>query len=132
MRGHVISALVAAALVLTGCNNSKSPDEVSKDVTTAEQKADNEVAKSQQDAQKALDKSYEKVAEDELHFSNDAVHQAYNVAVAKADGERKVALASCESQSGEAQRACKERAEADYKTSRAEAKASAKADVQHP
>jgi hypothetical protein len=52
------------------------------------------------------------------------------VAVAKADGDRKVALATCESQSGDAQKACKDQAEADYKTARADARASAEAAVQ--
>jgi hypothetical protein len=46
----------------------------------------------------------------------DAAHQTYNVAIAKADGNRKVALATCESQSGDSQKAGKDQAEADYKT----------------
>jgi hypothetical protein len=41
---------------------------------------------------------------------------SYNVAIAKADGNRKVALATCESQSGDSQNVCKDQAEAEYKT----------------
>jgi hypothetical protein len=41
-----------------------------------------------------------------------------------------VALATCESQSGDSQKACKDQAEADYKTARADAKGSAEAAVQ--
>jgi hypothetical protein len=52
------------------------------------------------------------------------------VAVAKADGNRKVALATCESQSGDAQKACKDQAEADYKTACADARANAEVAVQ--
>jgi hypothetical protein len=52
------------------------------------------------------------------------------VAIAKADGNRKVALATCESQSGDVQKACKDQAEADYKTARADAKASAEVAVE--
>jgi hypothetical protein len=88
------------------------------------------VTKSEERAQSALDKSYGKVNGQEIKFSNDAAHQTYNVAVAKADGNRKVALATCESQSGDSQKACKDQAEADYKTARADAKASAEAAVQ--
>ena len=88
------------------------------------------VTKSEVRAQSALDKSYEKVNDQEIKFNNDAAHQTYNVAIAKADGNRKVALATCESQSGDAQKACKDQAEADYKTARADAKASAEAAVQ--
>src|SRR3984957_7864910 len=122
MREYLMPILVVAALALAGCNKSKSPEDVSKDVARAEQKADNEVAKSEEHAQSALDKSYEKINDQEIKFNNDAAHQAYNVAIAKADGDRKVALANCESQSGDAQKACKGEAEADYKTARANAK----------
>jgi hypothetical protein len=130
MREYLMPIFVVAALALAGCNKSKSPEDVSKDVATAEQKANNEVTKSEEHAQSALDKSYEKINDQEIKFNNDAAHQAYNVAVAKADGDRKVALATCESQSGSAQRACKDQAEADYKTARANARASAELAVE--
>ena len=121
---------VTAALALAGCNQSKSPEDVSKDVAKAELKASNEVTQSEHRAQNALDKSYDKVNDQLIHFSNDAVQQTYNVAIAKADGNRKVSLATCESQSGDAQKACKDQAEADYKTARADARASAEMAVQ--
>jgi hypothetical protein len=85
---------------------------------------------SRDDEYRALDKSYEKINDQEIRFNNDAAHQTYNVAIAKADGNRKVALATCESQSGDSQKACKDQAEADYRTARADAKASAEAAVQ--
>jgi hypothetical protein len=125
MREYLMPIFVVAALTLAGCNKSKSPDDVLKDVANAEQKANNEVKKSEGRAQSALDKSYEKVNDQEVKFNNDAAHQTYNVAIAKADGNRKVALATCESQSGDAQKVCKDQAEADYKTARADARATA-------
>jgi hypothetical protein len=127
MRGYLMPIFVAASLLLAACNKEKSPDDVAKDVAKAEQKANNEVTKSEEHAQSALDKSYAKVNDQEIKFNNDAAHQAYNVAIAKADGSRKVALATCESQSGSAQQACKDQAEADYQTARADAKTSAAA-----
>ena len=130
MREYLMLIFVVAALALAGCSKSKSPEDVSKDVAKAEQKAISEVAKSEELAQSALDKSYGKVNDQEIKFNNDAAHQAYNVAVAKADGNRKVALATCESQSGDAQKACKDQAEANYKTARADARASAEVAVQ--
>jgi hypothetical protein len=130
MRKYLMPIFVIAALALVGCNKSKSPEDVSKDVAKAEQKANNEVTKSEERAQSALDKSYDKVNDQEIKFNNDAAHQAYIVAIAKADGTRKVALATCESQSGDAQKACKDQAEADYRSARADAKASAEVAVQ--
>jgi hypothetical protein len=130
MRGYLMPVFVIAALALAGCNQSKSPEDVSKDVARAEQKANTEVTRSEERAQSALDKSYEKVNDQGIKFNNDAAHQTYNVAIAKADGNRKVALATCESQSGDSQRACKDQAEADYRTARADAKGSAEAAVE--
>jgi hypothetical protein len=130
MRGYLMPILVVAALALAGCNKSKSPEDVSRDVANAEQKASIEVAKSEARAQSALDRSYAKINDQEIKFNNDAAHQTYNVAIAKADGNRKVALANCESQSGDVQKACKDQAEADYKTARADAKVSAEMAVE--
>src|SRR5579863_9644230 len=106
MREYLMPVFVFIALALAGCNQSKSPEDVSKDVAKAEQKANSELTKSEEHAQSALDKSYEKVNDQEIKFNNDAARQTYNVAIAKADGTRKIALATCESQSGAAQKAC--------------------------
>ena len=130
MREYLMPVLAIAALALAGCNQSKSPEDVSKDVAKAEQKANDEVTKSEERAQSALDKSYAKVDGQEIKFNNDAARQTYNVAIAKADGDRKVALATCESQSGDAQKACKDQAEADYKAARADARVIAEAALQ--
>jgi predicted small secreted protein len=130
MRDYLMPIFVAAALTLAGCNKAKSPEDVSKDIAKAEQKANTEVTNSEARAQSALDRSYDKVNDQMIKFNNDAARQAYNVAVAKADGDRKVALATCESQSGDAQKACRDQAEADYKTARTDARAAAEAAVQ--
>jgi hypothetical protein len=130
MREYPMLIFMVASLALAGCNKSKSPEDVSKDIANAEQKASNEVTKSEGRAQSALDRSYQKVNDQEIKFNNDAARQTYNVAIAKADGNRKVAMATCESQSGDAQKACKDQAEADYKSARADAGASAEAAVQ--
>ena len=54
MREYLIPTLVVAALALAGCNKPKSPEDVSKDVANAEQKASNEVAKSEARAQRRI------------------------------------------------------------------------------
>src|SRR5271165_6082269 len=48
MREYLMPILVVASLVLAGCNQSKSPEDVSKDVAKAEQKATSEVTKSEE------------------------------------------------------------------------------------
>ncbi len=122
-----LASTAVFAFVLAGCNNAKSPEQVAADTTKAEQKADAEVAKSVDSASKTLDKSAGKVDDELADFNNDHAKSAYKVAVAQADGDRKVSLAKCEALSGSAQSACKDQADADYKAAKANAKAASMA-----
>jgi|SoimicMinimDraft_8_1059736.scaffolds.fasta_scaffold137133_1 hypothetical protein len=101
------AAFVAAAVIalgaLGGCNRAKSPETVAKDTQSAEQKASERVADEQRDAQHTNAKETEDVAE------------------AKAKGDHETALAQCESLAGNQQKACKERADADYEAAKAQA-----------
>jgi hypothetical protein len=125
MRTFFTSAIAVAALVIAGCDSAKPPETVAKDVAAAEQKAATEVANSEKDAAKDLTKAAEKVEDKVVDFNNAAAKGAYNLAVAKADGDRKVALANCLALGGDAQKTCKDQAEADYGAAKANAKAAA-------
>jgi hypothetical protein len=125
MRTLLASAIAAAVLLSAGCDSAKSPDTVNKDVAAAEQKATTEVANSEKAAEKDLNKAAEKVDDKLIAFNNAAAKDAYDLTVAKADGDRKVALANCLSLGGDAQKACKDQAEADYGAAKANAKAAA-------
>ncbi len=128
MRLHFISAIVIASFCMSACNNAKSPDTVAKDVATAEQKASTEVTNSENSAAKDLGGAADKVDDKLIAFNNAAARDAYNLAVAQADGDRRVALAKCESASDDAQKMCKDQAEADYKAAKANAKAAAQSE----
>jgi len=130
MRMLLTSAIAMTVLVFAGCNNAKSPDAVAKDVATAEQKASTEVANSEKDAGKDIGKAAEKVDDKLVDLNNAAAKDAYNITLAKADGDRKVALANCAALSGDAQKACKDQADADYNAAKANARAVALADKQ--
>lgn len=125
MRTVLTSAIAIAVLALAGCDSAKSPETVAKHVDAAEQKAAAEVAKSEQAAEKDLAKAAEKVDDKLVDFNNTAAKDAYNLAVAKADGDRKVALANCQALGGDAQKTCKDQADADYGAAKANAKAAA-------
>jgi hypothetical protein len=125
MRMALTSAMAIAVLIIAGCDSAKSPDTVAKDVAAAEQKAAAEVAKSEKTAEKDLNKAADKVDDTLVNFNNAAAKDAYNLAVAKADGDRKVALANCLALGGDAQKTCKDQAEADYGAAKANAKAAA-------
>ena len=121
---------ILMTICVAACNNAKSPQTVSKDVAKAEQKASTEVAKSEDSAAKDLGGAAAKVDDKVVAFNNDAAKDAYNLAIAKADGDRKVALANCEAASGDAQKRCKDQAEADYTAAKADAKAAAQSEKQ--
>jgi len=125
MRMALTSAMTIAVLIIAGCDSAKSPDAVAKNVAAAEQKAATEVAKSEKAAEKDLNKAADKVDDTLVNFNNAAAKDAYNLALAKADGDRKVALANCLALGGDAQKTCKEQAEADYGAAKANAKAAA-------
>jgi hypothetical protein len=125
MRTLLTSAIALTILMAAGCDSAKSPDTVNKDVAAAVQKATAEVANSEKAAEKDLNKAAEKVDEKLVAFNNAAAQDAYNLAVAKADGDKKAALANCLSLGGDAQKVCKDQAEADYGAAKANAKAAA-------
>jgi hypothetical protein len=125
MRRVSTSAMAIAALMIVGCDGAKSPDTVAKDVAAAQQKAAAELANSEKAAEKDLDRAAVKVDDTLINFNNAAAKDAYNLAVAKADGDRKVALANCLALGGDAQKTCKDQAEADYGAAKANARAAA-------
>src|SRR5882757_1600228 len=95
-----LMVLLAAA----ACNNAKSPDKVADNVAAASQSASREVAEAQREQQK------------------DMSSDAYDVAVARAHGEHKVATQKCDSLEGHDQKVCKDVADADYEAATANAK----------
>jgi hypothetical protein len=123
MRKLPILTIALTLVFAAGCDRAKSPDAVAKDVAAAEQKASNEVANSQNDASKDISKSADKVGDKMVDLNNTAAKDAYNIALASADGDRKVALAKCDALSGDAQKGCKDQADADYNAAKANAKA---------
>ena len=130
MRMIPVSLMVTSLLFVVGCNNAKSPDSVAKDVAEAQQKSSTEVAKQQDEASKDVKKAADKVDDKMDNLNNVAAKDVSNVAIAKAEGDHKVALASCTAESGNAQKLCKDRADADYQAAKANAKAAAEAQKQ--
>jgi hypothetical protein len=109
--------------IMSGCNNAKSPDAVSKDVATAQEKRASEVADAKQDAAKDENKAAAKVDDKANDLNNASAKGAYDVAMAQADGDHKVAIQKCDALSGDAQKACKDQADAKYDLAKANAKA---------
>jgi hypothetical protein len=117
----VIALLLAAAVA--GCNNAKSPDAVANDVAAAQAKRASEVADAKQSAAKDANSAEAKVDDKTNDLNSVNAKGAYDVAMAQADGDHKVALQKCDAVSGDAQKACKDQADAKYDLAKANAKA---------
>ncbi|MDQ2949341.1 MAG: hypothetical protein M3Y27_25940 [Acidobacteriota bacterium] len=117
--------LVALLTVATlcGCNNAKSPDSVAKDVSEAQAKRASDVANARQDAAKDEGKAEAKVDDKTADLNTTNAKGAYDVAMAQADGDHKVAVQRCDGLAGDSQKACKDQADAKYDLAKANAKA---------
>jgi hypothetical protein len=106
MRATLLTLIGVASLgALVACDNAKSPEMAAHDIAAADQSASHEVAEAQRDQQK------------------DMSADAYNVALAQADGDHKVALQKCDTLQGHDQQVCKDQADANYESAKANAKA---------
>ena|ERR1700694_5222304 len=124
MTFKLIKALsVLTVAVLAGCNSAKSPDVVANDVAAEQQKAATNVAEVRKDASKDNAAATDKVDEKSKDLNNVEATGAYDVALARAEGNHKVALEKCTAARGDAQSKCKDMADADYNAAKANAKA---------
>lgn len=103
---------LSVMLALTGCNKAESPDKVAKDVSNAtadaekkNERAAEKDAKADAAAQKDISNGLDKAASKEANA-------AANDAVTQAEGENKIARAKCEALAGDAQKNCKDEADA--------------------
>jgi hypothetical protein len=124
MQKQLVSVLVLCAVALvSGCDNPKAPDAVANDVAAAQAKRATEVADAKQDAAKDASKAEAKVDDKTVDLNSTNAKGAYDVAMAQADGDHQVAKQRCEALSGDAQKACKDQADAKYDLAKANAKA---------
>jgi hypothetical protein len=76
-----------------------------------------------QEAAKDSNQAEAKVDDKTNDLNNANAKGAYDVAMAQADGDHKVALQRCDGLSGDSQKACKDQADAKYDLAKANAKA---------
>ncbi len=123
MRSTVMLMAVAiAAGLLVGCNKAKGPAEVAKDVNAASQAAAESNAKAEERAAQRVADARNDMRNEQRDAQHVAAVQEQKLADTDAAGDRKIALAKCEALSGDAQKACKDRAQADYDVAVAQAK----------
>ena len=118
------TALMAGLLLtLSACNKAKSPEEVQADVA----KATAEAAENTEKAMKQEAEQEAEAAQDRIDASAKAADKSVaavaETAVTEAEGETKIALAKCNALEGDAQRACRDKANEHLETVKERAKA---------
>jgi hypothetical protein len=124
MRGSfLLSAAVAAMLVLAGCNKAESPDKVASDVAKATESAEKKDTRAEERAEKTDAAVTNDLAKDVDKANDKEVRTAADDAIIQAEGENKVALAKCEALGGDAQKTCRDQANAQFEMVKQRAKA---------
>ncbi len=124
MRLAISCALIASALLsLSACNKAASPEQVQADVAKAQSEAANANAQADQKV-KDIESNVVKDRNDALaKVADKNVDAVVDSAVTQAEGDAKVALAKCQALAGDAQKSCKEEANAHLDAVKAKAKA---------
>lgn len=128
MKSAFSCALLASALVgLSACNKAESPDKVQADVAKAQSDAAAANAKARDKEKQVETEAAKDRADAQTKAADKNVGAVVDTAVTEAEGDNKVALAKCEALQGDAQQACKDKANARLNAVKEKAKA-AKAD----
>jgi hypothetical protein len=122
-RGTVFYPAVAVlCLSFSGCHQAKSPDAVQAGVNAAKQEADRSIAKAQDREVKTADSADAALERAQATADRKKTEAAANTALVEAEGANKVALAQCETFSGDRQKACRSEADAELERAKAHAK----------
>jgi hypothetical protein len=124
-RLSITGVAVIAMLALTaGCSNSgESQSEAANDVASARQDASQAVTQARQDAATDNNSAAKDVDAKQMKLNSVAAQGAYDVEIAKAEGDHKIATEKCGMLSSDALKACTSQADADYDAAKARAKA---------
>ncbi|HEV2700869.1 MAG TPA: hypothetical protein VGV09_04510, partial [Steroidobacteraceae bacterium] len=100
----------------SACYHAKSPDTVAQDTAAAESKADAATGKVEDRAADKIKGAQTVVGDEQAAAAHTRAVEFEKVADSRAQGDHKVALARCESMAGEAQKACRQQADAAFTT----------------
>ncbi len=115
--------LASAVLCLSACSKAKSPEDVQADVAKAQSSAVEENAKADEKVKQVEAEAPKDRADALAKVTDKNVDAVADSAVTEAEGETKIALAKCEALEGDAQKSCKDEANAHLDAVKAKAKA---------
>jgi hypothetical protein len=120
--------LILCATVV-GCQKAK-PVPTPADIAAAQADAQKEIQQAHVEAKKDVKNAAKLAGSDSKDVARARVTGAFDIAMANADGAHKVAIEQCLTLAPSAQQPCKDRADADYQTAAANAKAERLAQLQ--
>ena len=115
--------LASAILCLSACNKAESPDKVQADVAKAQSNAAEENAKADEKVKQVEAEASKDRADALAKVADKSVDVVADSAVTQAEGDTKIALAKCQALEGDAQKSCKDNANAHLNAVREKAKA---------
>jgi predicted small lipoprotein YifL len=120
-------APAAAALVTLGicggCHQKAPPVATPADVAAAQQEAQHEVEQAKIEAKKDVKSAAKVMGPESKDVARARVTGAFDIAMAHADGDHKVAIEKCMTLAPAAQQPCKDAADIDYQSAVVKAKA---------
>ena len=124
MKLGLICALLASALLgLSACNKAESPESVQANIAKAKSDAVEENAKSDEKVKQVEAEAAKDRADAGAKAADKSVGAVVDSAVTQAEGETNVALAKCEALEGDAQKGCRDKANAHMDAVKEKAKA---------
>ena len=117
------AALLLAALAISGCE-SKKPPPPPPDLKTTTQDAQREVSDARKEASKGILSAIRIAGPNSREAAAARATATFDIAMAKAEGEQKIALGKCQTLPLLEVQACKDEANNTYEAAKAAAKAS--------
>ena len=117
------AAVVVILGFLGGCHQKAPPVATAADVAAAQQEAQHEIEQAKIEARKDVKSETKIMGADSKDVARARVVGAFDIAMAHADGDHKVAIQKCMILEPAAQQPCKDSAEVDYQSAVAKAKA---------
>lgn len=122
-RCSAVIGLVVSLVLVAACHRTETPRATPQDVESAKQEAQRAVAQARIEASKDVKSAAKVTGSHPAEVHEAKVAGSYDVAMVKADGDHKVAIAECLTLQAPMQQGCKDKADADYGKAAAAAKA---------
>jgi hypothetical protein len=117
----IIGSMLIFGAAIAGCNQAEPPAQVNREVSKAQADRNEKVADARQEGAQAIQRQEKDVTAERRDVNEAASQRNYEVAIAKADGDYKVATEKCNALDGSSQAACKDQAEAVHDVDKAKA-----------